>query len=108
MARREPPAVLLILAYIPLLGLIVLAMRTSSREARWHAKNGLLLFAAVGVLAVLATLIGILFPRLSCLYGIVMIFAAGLYTVVLLLSVVKALQGERVIVPGLSKYADRF
>jgi uncharacterized membrane protein len=108
MARRESPPGLLILAYVPILGLLALLPPTSNREVRWHAKNGFLLFLSVGVLAAVATLIGVLFPRLGCLYGIVMLLAASLYAVVLLLSVVKALQGERIIVPGISKYADRF
>ena len=108
MERREPPALILILAYLPILGLLVLLLRSSNREARWHAKNGLLLFAAVAVLGALATLVGIFVPRLACLYGAVMLLAAALYAIVLLLSIVKALQGERVIVPGISRYADRF
>jgi uncharacterized membrane protein len=108
MERRASPAWLLILAYVPLLGLLALLPRASTREVRWHAKNGFLLFVAVGLLAAVATLIGILIPQLPCLYGVVMLLAACVYGVVLILSVVKALQGERVIVPGISKYADRF
>ncbi len=107
MPRRERSPAMLILAYLPVLGLIPLLARKDDREVRWHAKNGLLLFAAVVGVAIAATLIGILLPSLSCLYGILMFFVAGIYAIVLLLSVVKALQGQRVIVPGISRYADR-
>jgi uncharacterized membrane protein len=98
---------MLILAYLPLLGLIALLASKQDREIRWHSKNGQLLFAAVVAIAVAATAIGILVPPLSCLYGIFMFFVAGIYAIVVLLAVVKALQGERVIVPGISRYADR-
>ena len=98
---------MLILAYLPLLGLIALLVPGQDREVRWHAKNGQLLFAAVAVIGAAATAIGILLPPLSCLYGIFMFFVAGMYAIIVLLAVVKALQGERVIVPGISRYVDR-
>jgi uncharacterized membrane protein len=108
MASRPPrSAVMIVLAYIPLLGLIPLLARKGNREIQWHAKNGLLLFAAVVMIAIVATLIGILIPPLSCLYGILMLFVAGLYAIVVLLAIVKALQGERLMVPGVSRYVDR-
>ena len=108
MSERERSPTLLILAYLPLLGLIPLLARKASREVRWHAKNGLLLFGVVVVIAIAATLVGILIPALSCLYGIVMVFVAVAYLIVVVLAVVKALQGERVIVPGISRYVERF
>ena len=98
---------MLVLAYLPVLGLIPLLAKNQSREVRWHAKNGFLLLAAVVIVAVAATLVGVLLPALSCLYGILMFFVAGAYAIIVLLSIVKALQGERVIVPGISRYADR-
>lgn len=108
MPNRDRSSGMLILAYLPLLGLIPLLARKGGREVRWHAKNGLLLFAAVVGIAIAATLVGVLIPALSCLYGILMFFVAGVYAIVVLLSIVKALQGERVIVPGISQYVDRF
>ena len=108
MSERERSPTLLILAYLPLLGLIPLLAGKADREVRWHAKNGLLLFGVVVVTAILATLVGILIPALSCLYGIVMFFVAVAYLIVVVLAVVKALQGERVIVPGISRYVERF
>jgi uncharacterized membrane protein len=108
MSERENSPTLLILAYLPLLGFIPLIARKAGREVRWHAKNGLLLFGVVVVIAILATLVGILVPPLSCLYGIVMVFVAVAYVIVVVLAIVKALQGERVIVPGISRYVERF
>ncbi len=98
-------AALLVLCYLPALGLVALAIEKQDREVRWHARNGLLFFATVLVAGVAATLIGLVFPSLGCLYGVVMVFALVAYCLVTILAVVKALQGERLIVPGLSRYA---
>src|ERR1700694_3854228 len=108
MSERERFSALLILVYLPVLGFIPLVTPKARREVRWHAKNGLLLFGVVVVIAIAATLVGILIPALSCLYGIVMVFVAVAYVIVVVLAVVKALQGERVIVPGISRYVERF
>jgi uncharacterized membrane protein len=98
-------AAFLILGYLPLLGLAVLAAEKQDREIRWHARNGLLFFAAVTAAGVAATLIGLIFPSLGCLYGVVMVSVLVAYCLVTILAVVKALQGERLIVPGLSRHA---
>lgn len=104
---RRRPSSLLILCYLPLLGVIPLFLGGSTREVRWHARNGLLLFGGVVMIGVLATLVGLLLPSLSCLYGIGMFFVGVIYVVIVILAIVKALAGERLIFPGLSRYADR-
>lgn len=93
------------LAYVPVIGLIALA--SGDRETRWHARNGQLLFAAVVVAGGAATLIGILAPSLSCLYAFAMLIVSVAYVMVALLALVKALEGQRLIIPGISRYASR-
>jgi uncharacterized membrane protein len=107
MSSREPAkAWMLILAYVPLLWWIPL-YSGKRRDVRWHARNGLILFAAVAAFALIAAIIAAVIPALSCLYFVVMLSAGSLYVVVSVLAVVKALQGQRLVVPGLSRYADR-
>jgi uncharacterized membrane protein len=107
MPSREPARPwMLVLAYVPLFWLVPLYSE-KRRDVRWHARNGLLLFAAVAAFAAAAALIAALLPSLSCLYFVVMIAAGSFYVVVSVLAVVKALQGQRLVVPGLSRYADR-
>jgi uncharacterized membrane protein len=96
---------LLTLCYLPLLGIIALALEKNDREIRWHARNGLALFGSVAAIGLAATLVGLALPSLGCLYGIVMLVVLVIYTLVTILAVVKALQGERLIVPGVSRYA---
>jgi uncharacterized membrane protein len=99
--------VLLILSYIPLLGLIPLLLVRRDTEVRWHARNGLLLFAAVVAAALLATLVGIVVPSLSCLYAAAMAVVLFLYVGISLLAIVLALTGQRLMIPGISRRATR-
>jgi uncharacterized membrane protein len=106
-SRTQPPWIL-VLCYLAFLGVVPLLAKKRERNVRWHAINGLLLFAAVVIVGAVATVIGVLVPPLSCLYGIAMFIALILYTIIAILAIVKALDGERLIVPVVSKYADRF
>ena len=98
---------LLALGYIPILGLLVLLLEKRDREARWHARNGQLLFAALAVVGIVATLVGIAVPSLTCLYAVAMLIASLLYAFVAALAAVTALGGGRLVIPGISRYATR-
>lgn len=98
-------AALLLLCYLPLAGVIALAAEKHDREIRWHARNGLLLFAAVAAIGTVATLAGFLLPSFGCLYPVVMLFTLAAYALITLLAIVKAIGGERLIVPGVSRHA---
>jgi uncharacterized membrane protein len=107
MLSKNARTAMLVLAYIPFLGFIPLILKETDGEVRWHARNGLLLYAAVVATGVTATLICIAVPALSCLYGIAMFSVAVVYTIIAILAVVKALQGQRLMVPGISRHAAR-
>jgi uncharacterized membrane protein len=106
--NRAEPTLMLVLSYVAFLGIIPLIAGKRDREVRWHAANGLLLFGAVAAILIVATIIGVLVPPLSCVYPIVMFLVLILYAIIAILAVVKALNGERLIVPVISRYADRF
>ena len=92
-------------AYVPLFGILTLASR--SREARWHARNGFALFLAMVVVGSLATLVSILVPSLSCLYAVAMAIVGVLFVAIDVLAAVKAFEGARLLIPGISTYASR-
>ena len=98
---------LLVVSYIAFLGLIPLLARSRDREVRWHAWNGLLLFGAIAAVGLAATLIGIVVPAVSCIYVVAMLIASILYLVIAILAIVKALEGQRLIIPFLSRHATR-
>ena len=97
---------LLVLAYLPALCIVALLV-SRDRKARWHARNGLLLFGVVLVTGIAATVVGILFPAMSCLYAVAMLIVSSMYVGIVILAIVKAIQGQRLMIPGLSPYASR-
>ena len=99
---------LLAFCYVGFLGLLPLLFARRDREVRWHARNGLMLFVALAAAGILATLVGIAAPSLACVYAVTMAIAGLLYVMIAILATVKALNGERLLIPGLSRYADRF
>lgn len=98
---------LLILAYLAVLGFIPL-LASRDREVRWHARNGLLLFLVVLVTGVAATIVGIFLPAMSCLYAVAMLIVFLMYVGIVILAIVKAIQGQRLMIPGVSPYASRY
>lgn len=104
--RMESSRGMLVLSYLAFLGVIPLLFSRDS-EVRWHARNGLLLFGAVAAIVLVATLVGTVLPALGCLYATLMFFVLALYAFIAILAIVKALDGQRLLVPGISKYAGR-
>jgi uncharacterized membrane protein len=97
----------LVPCYLAFLGFLPLLRRKRDPEVRWHAYNGLLLFGAVAAVGLVATLIGIAVPKLSCLYAVAMLIASLLYVLIAILATVQALEGRRLLIPGISRHADR-
>jgi len=109
MANERPTSSrpMLVLCYLAFLGVIPLLFAREDPEVRWHARNGLLLFGAVAAIALVATLVGTVLPALGCLYATLMFFVLVLYTFIAILAIVKALDGQRLLVPGISRHAGR-
>ena len=106
---------MLILSYLGLLALVPLLVEKEDRNVQWHAKNGLVIFAAFVIasiaLVILSMILGAI-PGLGCLLGLLsFLLHMGLgigYIVIIVMGIMKALKGERLIVPAVSVYADRF
>ena len=63
---------LLVLSYVPVLGLVALPL-SRDREVRWHARNGQLLFGLAFAAGLVLTVVGILLPSTTCLYAVAMV-----------------------------------
>ena len=101
---------MIVLSYFGLLALIPLLVEKDDREVQWHAKHGLVLFVAEIIIAVLINIVG----------GVIAIGDGGcsgcmagsvfwvIVMVVHILAIVKGVNGQRLIIPGLSDFANRF
>jgi len=98
-------SVMIILSYLWMLALIPLLMEEDDQDVRWHAKHGLVLLGAE-IAAFLA--IGV-FSGLSGGLGCLLVPLAQLGVLVFhVVCISKALNGERLLIPGLSDFADKF
>lgn len=102
-----PNTGMLVLAYLWIFAVIPLVAEKDDREVQWHAKHGLVLLVAE-VVAYL--ILGILtrIPVIGCAFALVWVVVGIGVLVLHILCIVKAINGQRFIIPGLSQYADRF
>jgi len=104
--------VMIVLSYLGILALIPLLVEKDDREVQWHAKHGLVLAVAEIVLMIGLSLcmavLGMITHGFGCL-GLFLWPIISLGILVLhVLCIVKGVNGQRFIVPGVSQYADRF
>ncbi len=98
---------MIVLSYLGLLALIPLLMEKEDQEVQWHAKHGLVLFATWVILGfVLGALSAV--PVLGCLSLMVSLFLPIAALVVHIICIVKGINGERFLIPGLSDFANKF
>jgi len=103
---------MIVLAYLGLLALIPLLVEKDDSEVQWHAKHGLVLVAAEFIvmiaLWVLIMIITAISGGLGCILGLLWPLFVLAILVVHVLCIVKGLNGQRFLIPGLSDFADRF
>ena len=101
--------VMIVLSYLWLLALVPLLVEKDDKEVQWHAKHGIVLMIAEIVFWIAVTIVQMaLGTILGCVVGL-MSFVVWIGIVILhILAIVKGVNGGRLIVPGVSQYADRF
>jgi uncharacterized membrane protein len=100
--------IMLVLAYLGPLAVVPLVVEKNDAEVQWHAKHGLVLFVAE---IILFFVVGILhfIPFLGWILGCLMFAVLPLAIFILhVFCIYKAVNGQRVLIPGLSEFADRF
>lgn len=105
-AASSDRQLMLILSYVGLLGLIPLIAKPDDRDIRWHAKNGLLLFAAYFVVAFLWWIVDV-FTGVPCAGSLVHCTLAIAYLALVVFAIMKAFRGERLRFPVISDMADK-
>lgn len=103
-------SIMIVLAYLGILAVIPLVVEKDDKEVQWHAKHGLVLLAADIALLILLAIFGAIvsFVDIGCTGCILQWIASVVIFVVHILAMVKGVNGQRLIIPGLSEFADRF
>jgi uncharacterized membrane protein len=96
--------IMLVLSYLWLLALIPFVVEKNDPEVQWHAKHGLVLTVAEFLLWVVVGIVTHVIPFAGCvlwiLWPLLLIFRIFL--------IIKATNGQRVLIPGISQYANQF
>ena len=96
--------IMLVLSYLWLLALIPFVVEKNDPEVQWHAKHGLVLTVAEFLLWVVVGIVTHVIPFAGCvlwmLWPLTLIFRIFL--------IIKATNGQRVLIPGICQYADQF
>lgn len=101
--------VMIILSYLWLLALIPLLVEKDDREVQWHAKHGLVLLVAEVLLWIAITIVTVILGSfLGCLLSILTLPLSLGILILHVLAIVKGINGQRLIIPGVSQYADSF
>jgi uncharacterized membrane protein len=106
---------MLALSYLWLLAIVPLIVEKDDKDVQWHAKHGLVLVVAeIALCAVLAIVFGIVhfIPFVGCLAGILGVILSFVLPLGILIlhtvMIMKAMNGERFLIPGLSDFANKF
>ncbi len=99
---------MILLAYLGFLALIPLLLEKEDADIQWHAKHGLVLMLSWIVLFVALAII-------SSIPGLGLVIGCGVSPFLLLMiffvhvfAIVKGLDGERLLIPVISDFADRW
>jgi len=103
----SPNNLMLVLSYIWILALIPLLVEKDDANVQWHAKHGLVIFGVEILAWVVLTVISFT-GILACLGAIAGLFTWLGFVVLRVACIVKAVNGKRLIIPGVSEYADKF
>lgn len=103
---------MIVLSYLWLLALIPLLVEKDDREVQWHAKHGLVLtvvetVAMIG-LQVIVMILSAISGGLGCVFGLLVPILMLAILVVHVVCIVKGVNGQRFLLPGISEFADRF
>jgi uncharacterized membrane protein len=104
--------VMIVLAYLWLLALIPLLVEKDDREVQWHAKHGLVLTVVEVVvligLQIVVMILGAVSGGLGCIFSLLLPVVMLAILIVHVLCIVKGINGQRFLLPGISEFADRF
>jgi uncharacterized membrane protein len=105
-------SLMIVLSYIWILFIVPLVAEKEDSEVQWHARNGLVLTVAEIIFWVAFTIVRIALSRVFGGFGCVLALLGPLFSigflVVRILCIMKGVNGQRFIIPGVSQFADRF
>ena len=107
----ENRGLMIALSYLWILALVPFLVEKDDAEVQWHAKHGLVLFAGEVIICLGFVVLGVVFRAIDLLGCFLFLLNLAFFLGIVVLHIaciLKGLNGERLLVPGVSEYADRF
>ena len=103
--------VMIVLAYLWPLALIPLIVEREDADVQWHAKHGLVLMIAeliaIFVYVAVTSVVSLRTFGVGCALGLLLVFAWVGILALHVVAILKGVSGERLVVPGITEYANR-
>jgi uncharacterized membrane protein len=103
---------MIVLSYLWILFVVPLIVEKEDREVQWHAKHGLVLFLTEIVLHIVLWIVQAALSRIAggigCVLGLLSSVVWLGFLAIRIICILKGINGQRFIIPGISQYADRF
>jgi uncharacterized membrane protein len=100
------------LAYLWPLALVPLLLDKQDADVQWHARHGIVLMiaelVALFVYIMLTSIVSLATFGLGCVLSLFLVFGWIGVLALHIVAIVKGINGQRLIIPGISEYASRF
>jgi uncharacterized membrane protein len=105
-------SIMIVLSYLWILALVPLLVEKEDKEVQWHAKHGIVLMVAEFVfwigISIVMTLISAVTAGLGCILGLFMPLVSLLFIAIHVMAIVKGINGQRLLIPTISDFANKF
>jgi uncharacterized membrane protein len=102
---------MIVLAYLWPLAFIPLLLEKQDADVQWHAKHGLVLMIAelIAIFAYITftSMISLAAFGFGCVLGLLLVFGFVGILALHVVAILKGINGERLLIPGISDYANR-
>ncbi len=95
------------LAYLWILAIVPLIVEKDDNDIQWHAKHGLVLLGLEIITYIVLGVVSMI-PVLGCFLSLGFMIVPLVFLVLRILCIVKALNNERFMVPGVSELTEKF
>jgi len=102
---------MIVLAYLWPLAFIPLLLEKQDADVQWHAKHGLVLMIAelitIFAYVTFTSMISLAAFGFGCVLGLLLVFGFVGILALHVVAILKGINGERLLIPGISDYANR-
>ncbi|MGH9204748.1 MAG: hypothetical protein ACRD2A_26275 [Vicinamibacterales bacterium] len=99
--------IMIVLSYLWLLALVPLLTEKDDKEVQWHAKHGLVLMVAEIVLWVIVNIVVVGLGPIGCIAALLTPLLALGQLILHIMCIIRGINGQRLIIPGLSDFANK-